>query len=120
MMLNEQNTHMEFRKTLINLLDKFTYFRNAVTNHFTCSDSFCSDRYAVIHFGLRPASHTHKFFSGRIISLNAQNILNKKKRSLVPAPVTTFSLCFPKQSENVVAGAGTRLYRRVEVSFVNI
>ena len=55
MMLNKQNTHMEFRKTLINLLDKFTYFRNAVTNHFTCSDSFCSDRYAVICFGLRPA-----------------------------------------------------------------
>ena len=52
MMLNEQNTRMEFRKTLINLIDKFTYFRNAVTNHFTCSDSFCSDRYAVIHFGL--------------------------------------------------------------------
>ena len=29
--------------------------------------------------------------------------------SLVPAPATTFSLRFGKQSENVVTGAGTRL-----------
>ena len=32
----------------------------------------------------------------------------KKKSSVVPAPATTFQLCFPKRSENAVGGAGTR------------
>ena len=62
---------------------------------------------AIYPFGIHVIENSRKKIPGKYESCQKLPTCNI---SLVPAPATTFSLRFgPKRSENVVAGAGTRL-----------